>query len=272
MNYLFMKQSVVERKTQSALPKSSKTRYGVLDLLRGIAVINMIAYHTLWDIVYIFGVNLPWFRSNGAYVWQQFICWTFILISGFCYSFSSKKGKAKRGGVVFAMGLAVSLCTLAVMPEDCVIFGILTLIGSCMLILLPAEKLFQRLEPVTGFALSAVLFFLLRNVNRGYIGFEGLNFFRLPDALYRNYLTAYLGFPPSTFSSSDYFSLVPWIFLFAAGRFLNGIFEKFKLTGCLTAVKAKPIEWIGRHSLTVYIVHQPVIYGVCLLVFSLIRT
>lgn len=268
-----MKLSANDKATQNKkLPTetehSEKTRYCVLDALRGLAVINMIVYHTLWDLVYIFNFDLPWYHSKGAYAWQQGICWTFILISGFCYPFGNKKGKAQRGAQIFLFGFLISLCTWIFMPEDSITFGVLTLIGSCMLLLLPAEKFLRKFNPIIGAVISAFLFFLTRNVNNGYLGFEGLNLLRLPDFLYSNLATAYFGFPSADFSSSDYFSLIPWFFLFITGCFLNGIFEKYSLLGLLKPHKARVIEWFGRHSLPVYVIHQPIIYAVCFIIFS----
>ncbi|MDE7404312.1 MAG: DUF1624 domain-containing protein, partial [Lachnospiraceae bacterium] len=65
-------------------------RYGVLDGIRGFVVISMILYHACWDLVYIFGKDWSWYRGRGAYIWQQSICWSFILLSGFCWSLGKK--------------------------------------------------------------------------------------------------------------------------------------------------------------------------------------
>ena len=77
-------------------------RYYVLDGIRGLALINMIAYHACWDLVYMFGMDWKWYKSEAAYVWQQGICWTFIFLSGFCWSMG--RHHIKRGFTVFAGG------------------------------------------------------------------------------------------------------------------------------------------------------------------------
>ena len=61
-----------------------KIRYRKLDAIRGIALINMIAYHAIWDLVYLYGFQWDWYQSEIGYIWQQGICWTFIFLSGFC--------------------------------------------------------------------------------------------------------------------------------------------------------------------------------------------
>ena len=55
-----------------------RTRLHLLDALRGFLLLNMIAYHGLWNLVNLFGVNLPWDNAAPGYCWQQVICWAFI--------------------------------------------------------------------------------------------------------------------------------------------------------------------------------------------------
>ena len=63
-----------------------KQRYFWFDNMRAIAMISMILYHGVWDLVYLYGVDFPWYEGKMAFLWQQSICWTFILLSGFCFS------------------------------------------------------------------------------------------------------------------------------------------------------------------------------------------
>lgn len=233
-------------------------RYYVLDGIRGFALVNMIIYHGVWDLVYLFGCNWQWYRSELAYTWQQYICWTFIFLSGFSYSFGKKK--LKRGLIVFLLGSLISIVTLVAMPENRVIFGILTLIGSCMLLMILLEQFLKRIPPVIGLLFSSILFLLTRNVNQGCLGFGDFRLLALPDCWYRNLLTTYLGFPMSDFYSTDYFSLFPWIFLFVTGFFMNCFLRQKNLLSHLQPCKIKPLEWLGQHSLGIYIVHQPLIY------------
>lgn len=236
----------------------NKTRYALPDTLRGLTLLSMIAYHGCWDMVYILGADWPWYQSSGAYLWQQSICWTFILLSGF--SFSLGRRHWRRGWLVFGCGAVVTAVTLVVMPGQEIWFGVLTLLGSCMLLGALLERPLGRVPAGAGLVLSAALFVLTRSVNRGYLGFEGLRLAALPGELYRNMATAYLGFPFPGFRSTDYFSLVPWLFLFLTGYFL------FRLTGKHLAAapdlgRCAPLEALGRRSLLVYMLHQPVLYG-----------
>ena len=234
--------------------RGASKRLSHLDTLRGITLISMIAYHASWDLVYLYGVNWPWYRSFGAYLWQQSICWTFILLSGFCLHLG--RHRLRRGLMAFGGGALVSAVTLVMMPDDPILFGVLTLLGSATLLAVPLDPLLKRIPARAGLAGSFLLFLLLRDVNEGFLGFEGARLLALPRGLYQNLFTAYLGFPYGGFHSSDYFSLLPWFFLFLAGYFLYPLRREDPAPLRLPAVTA-----LGRRSLLVYLLHQPLIYG-----------
>ena len=236
-----------------------RVRYHLLDGIRGIVLLSMIAYHFSWNMVYMYGARWSWYRSTGAYIWQQSICWTFIILSGFCWSMG--KQPLKRGLMVFGGGLIVTAVTLAVMPQNRVVFGVLTCIGSCMLLLIPLDKFLRRIPAEAGMAISFALFVVFRNINRGTLGFEGWSFLTLPRSLYQNLLTAYLGMPGVSFYSTDYFSLIPWFFLFVTGYFLYSVSKKYNLLrGKFLQKKIPVVDYLGKHSLLVYLLHQPIIY------------
>lgn len=240
-----------------------KKRYAIIDEIRGLIIVSMIIYHGIWSMVYIFGEEWSWYQSVAAYWWQQSICWGFILLSGFCWSMG--KHKWRRGILVFAAGILVSVVTRLVMPENAITFGVLTCLGSCMLLMIPLQKLMFFLKPIPGALLSFGLFILLRNVNRGGLGFEDWKLMELPESLYADLATAYLGFPPESFYSVDYFPVLPWLFLFLTGYFIYRMLEE---KNCFAAFEKKesgliqiPLNWLGRHSLFIYLIHQPIIYG-----------
>ena len=251
-------------RTQEA-PARQRTAW--LDCLRGITVLNMAAYHAIWDLVFIFGMPWSWYTGTGAYIWQQCICCTFITLSGFCAGFS--RHPVRRGLIVSGIGLAVMAVTILLMPEDMVKWGVLTLIGAAMLLTGALRPYLQKLPAAAGLPLCILLFGMTRHTAGGYFGLWRLPLVYLPQRLYRNDLTALLGFPGADFYSTDYFPLLPWLFLFLAG------FYAYRLCGeRLLAVPWKgipPLNFIGRHALEIYVVHQPVIYGVLWVVFRLLR-
>lgn len=113
-------------------------RYTLLDELRGLDLVSMMLYHGCWDLVNLFGIQADWYYGLPGHLWQQSICWVFILLSGFCVQLGHHT--LRRGAQVFGAGALVTAVTLLFMPEDRVVFGVLTLLGSAM----PADRPFGK--------------------------------------------------------------------------------------------------------------------------------
>ena len=108
--------------------------------------------------MFLFGIWMDWYAGMPGRLWQQTICWVFILLSGFCVQLGHHT--LRRGAQVFGAGALVTAVTLLFMPEDRVIFGVLTLLGSAMLLTGVLEPLLKKIPPAAGLAVSAVLFAL----------------------------------------------------------------------------------------------------------------
>ena len=238
-----------------------------IDMVRGMVLVSMLLYHFCWDLVYLHGVDFPWYESSAVYVWQQSICWVFILLSGFCWSMG--KHPLKRGIIVFLAGAVISLVTLLFLPEERVIFGVLTFLGCSMLITIPLERLLKKIPPIAGLLGSVVLFVLLRNINTGFLGFGDWNICKLPTRLYHGYFMTFLGFPENSFFSTDYVSLFPWYFLFLTGYYTYCMLSKGLWLTKLFENGIPPFTFLGRHSLLIYMLHQPIMYGILWVCFSL---
>lgn len=243
-------------------------RYTVLDILRGMSVISMIVFHAMWDIVNIFGVRAEWFDSPLAFVWQQSILWGFVLLSGFCWSLGKKK--IKRSLVVLAASVVISAFTAFFMPENIILFGVLTFLGTAMLLTAATDRIFKKINPYIGVFCCAVLFLFTFSIGERAVGIGDIRLFSLPDWLYRNYFTAYLGFAPNEFFSVDYVPVFPWIFLFWFGYFLYHIFKTNGFLKYLSFLRVKPMEYIGRNSLIIYIIHQPLVYALLYVWFKVL--
>lgn len=236
-------------------------RYNLIDCIRGLTICSMIIYHLVWDLNYIFAEIKPSdykLYANYIYIWQQSICWSFIFLSGFCWSMG--KHHFKRGMTVFACGLFISIITAITMPKNIILFGILSFIGFAMLIMILLHKILIKVPNILGLWISLSLFLLTKNINRGFLGIGSFNFYTLPDSLYSNYFTAALGFPAPSFHSADYFALFPWIFLFISGYFCYQFCQQRNWLQYLKSCNIAPFNICGKHSLSLYLIHQPVIY------------
>ena len=238
--------------------KTPAGRYALLDELRGLDLVSMMLYHACWDMMFLFGIWMDWYAGMPGRLWQQAICWVFILLSGFCAPFG--RHMLRRGVTVFAAGALVTAVTLVFMPGNRVIFGVLTFLGSAMLLTGVLEPLLKKIQPAAGLAVSAVLFALTYHLDERWLGFGGLRL-ALPDAWYANYFTAFFGFLPFDFYSTDYFGLLPGLFLLWAGYYLHKAVGRRRMEPLRRPV-CPALGWMGRHSLLLYLLHQPVIYGV----------
>lgn len=133
------------------------------------------------------------------------------------------------------------------------------------------KRFLSKLPALPGMLASFLLFILLRNVNNGYLGFEWWKPVKLPACLYRNYVTAFLGFPVAGFSSSDYFAVIPWLFLFLTGYFAHFIIMKSRAAEVLKKRTGRALIWMGQNSLFLYVLHQPVVYSVLFAASKLIK-
>lgn len=256
----------------------ARMRYHFLDNLRGLTFVSMALFHTMWDLVYLFGIDASWFSGELGYIWQQSILWTFVLLSGFCCGLS--RHQLKRGAVVFGAGALVTLVTVVAMPQDVVFFGVLTFLGAAMLAVAPVKPHLDRLPALPALLVCIALFAIARDIPFGYLGFEQLHITALPGELYANWVTTAFGFQFPGFSSTDYVPFLPWIFLYLAGYFLFRAFPRREqsLTGegskqILALPEQRPwpvVNFIGRHCLGFYLVHQVVIFAVLSVVFSIV--
>ena len=159
-------------------------------------------------------------------------------------------------------GAAITLITWLVMPSQRILYGVLNLLGLSALLLIPLDKVFRKIPAWAGLGGALLLFALTKNVSRGSLGFEGLVLCRLPRWLYATDLLAVVGFPSPSFWSTDYFPLLPWFFLFCAGYFLWSLLDKSPRAKELLRPGLRPLSFLGRHSLVIYLIHQPALMAV----------
>lgn len=236
---------------------TKKARILLLDSYRGFIIIHMVLFHFLYDVYMVFGLNTGWYRSHATHLWQRFICFSFIILSGMVWR-NGKQKSLRRGLWLNLCGIIISLAVFIFLPSEAIWFGILNLLGCCTLLTYLMDRLFTRIPATAGMLVSLCLFFFTENI-------------KIPSSSFGHLLLVPLGFPPSSFSSSDYFPLLPWYFLYSFGYFLSIILEKKSFFARFGNLHYAPLNWIGRKSLWIYMLHQPICYSLCYCIFSFLR-
>ncbi|RLQ87948.1 heparan-alpha-glucosaminide N-acetyltransferase [Notoacmeibacter ruber] len=236
-------------------------RVNAIDVARTIALIAMAIYHFSWDLA-IFGyaaIDLP--QRPGMIVFARMIAGSFIFLAGISLVLAHGEGirwpsYRKRLLQIIVAAVLVTIATLIAFPETFIFFGILHLIALASLLGLAFLHLNALLT------VSVAVFFLA-----------------LPHFFRSEFFSAgpllWLGLAETPRVSNDYVPLFPWfgVFLFgmAFGRIGRdrGWFRRFSET---TFDRSLP-NWLavpGRHSLIVYLIHQPVLLALVWLAATLV--
>ena len=228
----------------------SSKRIWELDALRGLCVLGMIGLHFLYDLTELWGLlprNYPrWvaFLMNRGGI-------LFLLISGISATFGSHS--FRRGVLVFACGMLCTAATLVLhltgfSKSILIYFGTLHCLGVCMMLWPWAKHLPTPLLTSLGI-LTAAIGIRLQNHS---VSFPWL----IP-----------LGFVPRGFASSDYFPLFPNLGFFLLGAVLGKYLypQKQSLLPRFPAGNrpVRLLTFCGRHALPLYLLHQPVLAGIC---------
>lgn len=238
-----------------------RERVYALDWIRGIAVLGMILHHALFSleqVSWLFGDPIAFavLETGAFWVLQEVFVCAFLLISGICTAYS--RNVLRRGAVVTGAALLITLATAVLLPLVGVTgleiwFGILHMIGISMLLygLFTCKK---RWVPVATAMVLFVVYLALVN---------------LPGTLYADGVLAVIGMPQQGFYSADYYPLLPYFLVFLAGTFLGKPVKEHCLPERFYTLRIRPLEWVGRHSLWVYLIHQPVLFGIFGLIYWL---
>lgn len=250
-------------KPMNIIKKASTDRVFLLDEIRGFAILCMVVYHAVYNLVFLFGVDFPFFTSTFMNTIRDIFAGGFIFISGAVCHFS--KSNLKRGALCFGLGMVLTVGTLIIIPSELIMFGILHLLGVCMMLYPLVSKLLERIPTALAIILFAILFLLTYNIMCGYLGFKGFVYIDLPNSLYSLNLFPF-GMPSTSFFSSDYFPLFPWMFVFFAGTYFGKALKQNKMPKFFYNSHCKPLGAIGRNTLLIYLLHQPIIFGIMELV------
>ena len=242
-----------------------KERYHLLDALRGFAIYHVIIFHFLYDVYVVYGLNPDWPYQTLVQLWQRNGCGLFVLVSGMVFALG--RNTFKRGLQLQILGLIITLATYVFAPSEVIYYGILTFFGSAMWLTLLLKVFLQRVPAIFGMLASVVCYVLTKDVATGVASFFGRKLLEFPEWLYQDCF-AILGFHSNSFYSSDYVPLLAHIFLFWFGMYLFAWLRERKLTPILTGGNYKIFTWPGTHSLEIYILHQPILMGLCYVIFG----
>ncbi len=241
-----------------------KRRIYLLDDLRGIAVIGMVIYHLVYSLAYIFH-KAPAVDMMYCLDFLTSFAGIFIFICGICTRFT--KSNYKRGAKLFLLSLIISIVTLFV-PDNAIYFGILHLLSLSILFFQLTRRILDKIPPAIGIVIFTLLFIVTAPVSVGYLNLIVATI-KLPMTFYSTPFLFPFGFPEGSFVSADYFPLLPNLFLFLAGSYAGVYFKRGNYPAVLNKPLLKPVEFIGRHSLVIYVLHQPVILTVLFILFKI---
>lgn len=246
---------------------TEKIRYRTLDEARGFAVLCMVFYHAFYTLGYSFGISWGMTLLNFFMPAEPYFAMFFIALSGAMCQLT--RSNLKRGLKLAAVSAGLTAVTLLMayfgFGGSEIYFGVLHLLSVGMLLVALINPLLKRLNPLCAAAIFLLLFILFYNVEYGYFGIGSLRL-EFPSSLYSGDTLFFLGFHSPGFFSADYFPLLPWIFMFLFGAALGLYHERGKFPKQLVPSRIPPLGFLGRHALAVYILHQPLIFGIVYLV------
>ena len=247
--------------------RSGGERVVVLDTLRGAALLYMLFFHTLFDLAAMFGLKwaIPVYIFHNEHI-VIYDTASFVFMAGMTVLFS--RNPAQHGARLLCIAAVFPIVTAFFFEGSAIYFGVLHLIACGMLVYAVIRKFSDRIPGWAGAAACALLFALTFHTTDGYWGLGHKLSVDVPSALTANSLMYPYGFLGGGFSSADYLPLLPWLFLFLAGCFAGRVFRRPDLPRLCYKDLCPPLSWLGRHSLIIYIVHQPVIYGLLYLFLS----
>lgn len=225
-----------------------------IDAARGSAVIAMVFFHLMWDLQYTGLSNVNVFSTP----WQIFargIGTSFIFLLGLSLALVAARLSprelwryaVRRSIVIIALGLLITAGTYAFIGDSYVRFGILHLLGSMLILSLPFVTAPLWLTISAGLTMIAVGAYLTTL-----------------SALFP-WLIA-VGVRQAGIAMVDYYPFLPWggaaLLGVACGRlcYPNGR-RRFPLADCSATAPIRVLRFLGRHSLLIYILHQPILLG-----------
>jgi len=237
---------------------SPMDRFWEVDLLRGIAILLMVFYHFAFDLNYFGLVKID--VNSGIFLSLARLTVTlFLLLVGLSLNLSLSRAERlgrqdqfkrrlfRRSAWILTLAFCITVVTYLLLGWGYILFGALHLIGLSLLLAYP----FLGME-WKNFILGSILIILSLYV---------------PEISVENYWLLWLGLAPAGFYSLDYVPVLPWFGVILYGVGLGGLLypgykrrvsllDRSNVSGCSWA---RLLCYLGRNSLAVYLVHQPLI-------------
>lgn len=224
-------------------------RIPLIDLVRTAALMGMVAFHFSYDLLMFGLIPRAYAASDVFYVHARLVAGSFLLLAGLGLWLAHWQGIRWtvfwwRFGKIAAAAAMVSLATWAAMPDFYVYFGILHAIALFSLLGLAA----LRLPAIATIILGAGFIF----------GAEYLRSTGFDAPVLR-----FVGLSTLPAQTMDFEPIFPWFGVVLLGIALGQMGTRFgwwsALAGKPTGIWANRLGWPGRHSLAIYLIHQPVL-------------
>ena len=236
--------------------KKPDGRFWEIDLIRGISIILMVIIHFIQDLNYFGIIHYKLWLGPFDYL-SKTVASIFFLLVGISLIISNNKLKAKnrliiRGVKLIGLAMIITIVSIFVIPERFVVFGVLHCIGVS--IILSSFLVNKRVSPLIIGIIVILIGFLLR-------------FYITVDYIW----LIPLGALPPEYYSIDFFPLFPWLGLVLVGISLGHYlypegkrrFDIREENGIIIN-----ISFLGRHSIHIYFLHQPILVSIIFLVLQ----
>lgn len=245
-----------------------------LDFFRGVAMLFVILMHLTYDLRYVFGVDaFETLEARWFYPFFQsiFLC-IFAGVSGICCVFSRNNVKRglKLGFFAILLTVATYIATYKFNIDCLILYNVLHLLSTCILIYALIEFVERKLS------LDAHRVNLFLALIAAYICVAGSSISNFHNA-YSSWFFIPFGIRVKDMPGmADWLPFFPWAGVFFIGTIIGrneykdkkSLFEGVKwLNSKAVRCFAVPFEFLGKHSLIIYAVHQPIFLGVLYLVF-----
>lgn len=185
---------------------------------------------------------------------------------------SHSRSNLRRAARYLGVAAAIYVVTLVAAVDTPISYGIIYCMGVSTLVAWLLGALLDKVgasqrgaRTITVCTVTLVVAFLLcLEVPQGRFGlgqFGGPSV-AVPLGPYRSGLLSWLGFPGPTFASGDYYPPLPYTLLYLAGVCIGRLVALRGEPMWLERLSCRPLEWVGRHALPVYVLHQPVLLAI----------